>query len=304
LIVKSPSILENYKDKAMKKVILPCLLMLSLAFGCLGRQRAPLFIKQVGIKVNKWGFVQERLSSLPKDSWILHQFGYSYGELVKADVIGDAAPEVMRVVVNRKGLIGARTSLEIFDGDGQLLNTIQPIGYLSFLLAANLDEDPKQELILFNYPSPTSPSRQTIQIVEPNGKVINSWDCDFQGSFDVIDWVGSPHLLSIEKDAFGVLTVEGNQVARLLAPQAHYFRKIRGKQLSNGSLVILVSGSGYRPFAMVCVFNAQQELVFQDVISGHANGLLTAPDAPNSFLIAYGNEYIQYSSEKFKNPSR
>lgn len=262
--------------------------------GCLGMQKVPRFIRDTGVKTNQWQISKEHLESLPKGSWTLLDLGYS-SDAVKVDVMGNSDLEVLRSVVHRKGLVGTKTALQIWSGQGKLLRTIPAAGYLTFFQAANIDDDQKKELILYNYPSPLG---KTIEIFKADGTLLYSWDSSLQGYFDVVDWNGSPHILSIEENAFAILSMDGVLVSRLAAPQAQYFRQIRGKQLSNGSLAILVSGDGYRPYHMVCIFDDRQELVFQEVVPGHAIGLLTAPDQPGKILISQGKDYYKYSSEQ------
>ena len=266
-------------------------------FGCLGVEKTPVFISSVNIKINKWGYHQKALPVLPNGFWSRSEIGYAYldsdGRLaIQADVSGNEEMEVLRAVTGRKGAFGVTSSLQIWDAAGNQLKSIQPSGYLTFLRAFNVDKDPKQELILYSYPNQNRGG--TIEIVKADGTILNIWDNHFQGYFDVIDWRGAPHILSIEQNAFVILTLKGERVVRLDAPHAHYFRWITGKRLYDGTLIVLVSGSGYRPYSMICGYDTEHQLIFQEVSAGHANGLLVAPEYPDQFFVSHGKNYMSY----------
>lgn len=262
-----------------------------LLTSCLGTQKIPATIRETGIKINQHSITKERLNSLPDGLWAQQDMGH-FEEKISADVLGNHEPEILVPVTRRKGLLGTTSELQIYDLKENLLKTLPAAGYLSFFQAVNLDDEPKKELVFYNYPSPLG---KDIEIFKASGLPLQSWPSPFKGFFDIIDWEGAPHLISLVEDAFVVFNLEGVEIARLKVTNAHYFRHIRAKFLANGDLVVLISGSGYRPYHMICVFSSNLELIYQEIGTGHAQGLLTASDKPNEFLVWQDRKYLKYA---------
>ena len=260
-------------------------------FSCLGMQKTPAFISEVGVKTNGASIEKSSLSNLPEGDWQRLDFQDPVANGLRADVLGDAAPEDLRFEVHRDGLVGAKTSLLIRDSQGTLSNTIHPAGYLTFFQTANADEDPQNEIVMYSYPSPAG---QSMEVVNGDGSVLYRWETRTEGRFDVIAWEGAPCILTPERDSFAITALDGHPIDRLQAPFAHRFSRIVGRRLAGGMLVVLVSGSGYTNYHMVCVFDAYSKLVYQEVGAGHPSGLLFSEKKPDEFLVSYGKAFFRY----------
>jgi len=203
-----------------------------------------------------------------------------------ADVMADEAKEILVQAGRGKGLL-------IYSSAGELLEQVESTGYLTAFGTADVEGGPKEEIIFYVYPNESGGG--TFQIVQARGEVIREWDSAAVGDFEVVPWAGeAPKLLMIRKDAFVLDSTDGELVAEFPAPHASYFRSVTSSRLSGSGPVFLASGSGYRPHHMLCMFDDDGELLYQEVGSGRAYSLFVPEPAESELFVAIENKVWRY----------
>lgn len=213
--------------------------------------------------------------------------GYS-SEFFVADLLGDAAPEVLVETPRGRGLV-------IYALDGRRLRSYDAGAYISGLAPVDVDRDPRAEIALYLYPVE---GRGAFQILDPEGGLHASWPAPAVGGFDVVELAdGGPGFLILVDDGLEIEAVGGRVVETLEAPGAGRFRTAESRVLPDGRRFTLASGAGDLDSHMIVIHGAPNgspdggsRLLYRRVDSGRARALHSAPAAGGNVVIYLGIE--------------
>lgn len=201
-----------------------------------------------------------------------------------ADVTADDAGEVVVAPSGAK-------HIEIYDARGELLRSPRSPFYVTSVETFDFDENGKEEIVVSVYPD--SSGKSTFYFLDGSGELLREWGYEIVSDFDVSRTDEGPVLVTEQDGSYRILSPEGHELERLRAPLAEYFADLVARPW-RGGWVIVASGSGYRPYHMVSVFDASGELVYQETEEGWSRDL-EIPDAQGTeFFVAVGSHLYRY----------
>jgi hypothetical protein len=246
--------------------------LLSTALAC--GSRPP----QIGIRLNQLAMTKTRVGDSPQDVATLQR-------PYEADVLGDETPEVIAALDDGRGI-------EIRDRSGTGLARIPTTDYLTDFGAVPDPASGKHNLVLYLYPNATNGG--TFRIVTAGQREVAAWEENPPpGRFAVAAWRTAPALFYLQNDTLIVRSAAGQPLARLEAPDGRHFQRLHVRNVSGGRTVVLASGSGYTPYHMVCVYDEDGRLLFQDVADEHAFELASRAD-DSTFVVVTRSSRWEY----------
>jgi hypothetical protein len=241
---------------------------------------------RVGITVNQISVSKVRLGNSPADLAMRQVALSSPWARVQADVLGDAAPEVLSPLPGGRGL-------EIRNQAGTRLGMVETAEYLTDFSTVPSWTSDKQNFVLYTYPN--TERGGTFRVLAPDQQELATWTVmPAPGRFTVAAWKGTTALFYTHGDSIEVRAPTGEGLMRLPAAEGHLFQSIRVATLSEDRLVVLLSGDGYTPYHMVCVYDLAGQLLFQEIADEHAFELEAEPNA-SSFVVFARSSRWEYT---------
>ena len=207
----------------------------------------------------------------------------SYQRFTRADVTGDSAEEILVEIDRGRGV-------EIRSQDQRIIDRVLTTEHLTDLGAIAQKDSAKENLVLYTYPNATRGGTFTVMSVDRTE--IGRWEVHPPPSrFDVGTWQGEPAVFYFQGAALVIRSSVGEVMARLQAPLAEKFSRIFVASGYGGRTIVLASGSGYTPYHMVCIYDADGSLAFQLIESEHAFRLEADESRPEFFVYARSDKW-------------
>jgi hypothetical protein len=200
------------------------------------------------------------------------------------DLLPDPGEEILAQAEDGHGL-------RLYDRSGALRQRISTSHYLTAFRALSSTAEEHARIVLYTYP--TEDRKGRFQVVEPDGQVISEWQDQAIGDFNLGE-ARRPGVRFLFEDTLMTKDLTGNLVSELPVPHGSYFREVHTARWGADLQVLLASGSGYRPYSMVCVYRGS-DLVFQEVREGRSYALLVPDPAGPDFFVGAGAEIWRYS---------
>lgn len=240
------------------------LLTAGVAIGC-GETPA-----RVGVLLNAVGLQKTDAGRSPTD---LPSRGYlpsSYVRVKHADVAGDSDEETLVELELGKGI-------KIEDSRGGRLGDLPTDEYLTDFGAVPASRPGKKDVVIYTYPNRDRGG--TFRVVTPDRTEIARWvETIPPARFDAGIWKGQAALFYLVGNSLVVRSPRGDMLSTLSAPDGAVFQQVHIGNTRQDRTVLVASGSGYTPYHMVCVYEADGRLVFQEVGREHAFDLEVARD--------------------------
>ncbi len=119
-----------------------------------------------------------------------------------------------------------------------------------------------------------------VQVRYVDGKVVGQWTENPSNRFSVLSFPGeAPGLWSAVDDAIVRRTVTGEVAETHGAPGVGGYRYLYGASLPDRRRLFLASGGGDKWGSMICVFDRDGRLEYQQTLAGRSWALLSLPDA-------------------------
>jgi hypothetical protein len=207
--------------------------------------------------------------------------------IAKADLLGDEDIEV--VVELPKGL-----GVAISDSNGRTIREIRTPQYLTYFGVVESPQGGAKNLVLYTYPNANRGG--TFQVLTPDNVTVARWEETPPPShFDSARWQNETALFYLRRDEVIVRSLKGAMVARLPAPSGVAFQQVHVANMAGGRTVLIASGNGYTPFHMVCVYESDGRLIFQEIGREHAFGIET-PQDPFAFTVLTRSRKWRYAT--------
>ena len=189
---------------------------------------------------------------------------------------------------------GRGKGVHLYDHGGTYLRNILSGGYLTSFRTLPRPELNREDLIFYNYPH--GKKRGYFQIASLDGTLLDGWECKPGWSgFNFMTFEGQTAIVGNPEQAFVCVDLKGKTVAEFDAPHADYFRYVYATPLTEEYRVFLASGSGYRPYHMICVYDAGKNLIYQEINHGHARALRVPDSSRPEFFVAVENRIRRYA---------
>jgi hypothetical protein len=202
------------------------------------------------------------------------------------DVASDPGHEILVEMERGQGLA-------VFSRDGARLATIRAQGYLTAFHVAREAGAARDHVVLYTYPNEDRGG--TFQVLTGDGTSLAAWRMGPISDFAVVRAeTGEARLLYPQEDRLVLSSLRGQALAELNAPGVSFFARFAA-QLSNGGLVVLGSGSGYRPYHALWIYDRTSRLRAMAVRKGHAYGFLVDALEDASILVGSESAVWRYS---------
>lgn len=240
---------------------------------------------RLGVVLDEVGMSRSRMGPAPPDVFDRNYLPGTTTRVKKADVLGDGAPELLVEMTRGEGV-------EIRNQSGVLIKAVRTPEYLTdfgFVAAAG---EAKARLVLYTYPNASKGGTFTVmnEALEP----IATWEENPPpGRFGVGEWAGQPALFYLQNDTLVVRSSSGAKLQELPAPEGRMFRDVFVQALGKERTAVVVSGSGYTAYHMVCVYDGAR-LVFAEVETEHAYGVEPVA-AESGFVVTTRESRWRYS---------
>jgi hypothetical protein len=247
----------------------------------------------LGVRLDEVGMSRSRIGPAPADVASRPFLPNSSTRVIQADVLGDEKPELLVEAPGGSGV-------EIRDQSGALIKMVTTPEYLTDFGAVPEAGAKKQRLVLYTYPNKQKGG--TFRVLDGAFEQVATWDeLPPPGRFGVWEWGGQPALFYLQGDALVVRSSSGARLQELRVPEGHMFRDVFVRTLADGRTAIVLSGSGYTPYHMVCVYEGTR-LILQDVEDEHAFGLQSTDGGSglgsgfkSGFVVTTRNSRWQYA---------
>lgn len=204
----------------------------------------------------------------------------------RGDVLGDGRDEV---IVVRPDLSG----VEIRDESGSVRARLAARYFVTAVGTVPSPSAGKRNIALYLYPDERRGG--TFRIVTAENREVATWqEFPAPGLFTVSSWHGRPALLYLQHDTLVARGIDGAPLARLPAPEGRTFRDVYVTPLADGRTAAIGSGNGYTPYHMVCVYDADGRLVFQEINREHAFGV-RSEDSGRAFIVTARSREWRYT---------
>ena len=252
-------------------------LTLLLLVGSAGCGEKPV---RIGVLLNDAGLTKSKIGDSPPDLPsrglnLTHRDAVTgrhaeWRRVKEADVIGDERTELLVELPDGGGI-------SVVDEQGSHPFRLSTDHYLTDFGSIVASRAPKKDIVFYLYPN--AERGATFRVTTPDGSEVASWKEERPTShFDSGIWKGTPALFYLSGDNLTVRSATGQLLTTLPAPGGQKFREVTVRELFNGYSVLLASGSGYTAFNMVCVYDPDTKLAFQEVAEEHAFALDTVAD--------------------------
>jgi hypothetical protein len=201
---------------------------------------------------------------------------------VFANVVGD---EEVEIVVQQQA------SLLVYDRRGQLLRTIVTGDYVTDMWPVEADGRGVSELLVYQYHSRKKGT--TLVVLAADGSRLGAWHEDAANRYSVCAWPSpSPQVIAARDDVFTVRALTGEVLKRYVVTGAGSFRYVDTGELAGG-FRLLLAHTGSCPSRLL-VFDADDRLVYDEVIGEYATLLAPGPGSP-VFYVATGGAIRKYA---------
>lgn len=209
-----------------------------------------------------------------------------YARFAVGDVLPSSGREILVEMERGQGL-------EIYSRNGARLKTIPAQGYLTAFQVARQPGSSRDQIVTYTYPHEDRSG--IFHILSGDGATLAEWRIGAISDFGVLyGETDEPQLLYPRDDRLVLSSLRGQELSALNAPGADSFKRFSAQPLSGG-LVVLGSGSGYRPYHGLWFYDRMRRLRAMAAHEGHAYSLLV--DAEDSSILVGGEGAIwRYSA--------
>jgi hypothetical protein len=199
--------------------------------------------------------------------------------------------------------LGRGRGLAVYGHDGARLTTIRTEGYLTAFHLARQAGDGRDRIVVYTYPNEDRGG--TFQVLTGEGTSLAEWRIGAISDFGVVRAeTGEAELLYPREDRLVRSSLRGQVLAELSAPGASFFARFSA-QPSSAGLVVLGSGSGYRPHHALWLYDRASRLRAMATGKGHAYGLLVDAMDDSSILVgAEGAVWRYWAQSATSSPRR
>jgi hypothetical protein len=206
----------------------------------------------------------------------------------QADVLGD--DRLDEIWVARDG-----HAVEIRDGTSSQVTSIPSPEYVTDVGALPATGGEKSDLVLYTYPKPGGGG--TFRVVTADRRERARWDATPPpGGFAVGVWRAAAAVFYFQDDALVAHASDGRLLIRASTKGARPFRVIRSVSLPSERVVVLASGDGYTPYHMVCIYDPDGRLRYQEFRDEHAFDLEREPKG-DAFVVTTRSGRWEYASK-------
>jgi hypothetical protein len=196
-----------------------------------------------------------------------------------ADLFGDDELERLEELPDGAGI-------DIRSASGSLLKTVRTTAYLTdfgAVAAGGGAGSGKEQLVLYTYPNKDKGG--TFSVRNEALEEVATWnESPPPGRFAAGHWHRQPAVFYLQEDALVVRSPDGTALEKIVVPEGRLFRDVFVQAGGDERMVLVVSGSGYTPYHMVCVYDGTR-LIYQEV----GRGLVRTVDpigAEPGFIVA------------------
>lgn len=240
---------------------------------------------RLGVLRDEVGISRSRVGASPRDVFERDYLPGTTTRVKTADVVGDGAPELLVEGTRGEGI-------EVRNQSGVLIKAVRTPDYLTDFGAVAAATGTGSVLVLYAYPNAAKTG--TFTVFDRSLAATARWEeGPPPGRFASGEWARQPALFFLQKDTIVIRSASGTKLQDLPAPDGRMFRDIFVQPLGNGRTAIVVSGSGYTPYHMVCVYDGAR-LVFADVEMDHAYGVERDGGGPG-FVVTTRENRWRYS---------
>lgn len=211
------------------------------------------------------------------------RFGYRIPEV--ANVTGGPNPEEI--------LVPGRMDVRIHDFNGTLLGRVAASRYASEKTVVQADDDPEYELAFVA--THLADARVEVEIYDADGTFINRWASPDGGWLAHVPALDERLLWGITAEGFAAWSADGHRRLLYPAADAHRLRYVLGAR-TDDHVVLVASGDGYTDRSLLCIFDNDQRLVYQEVFETRVYALTN--DTPSSVLIGVGDAVLRYRTAR------
>lgn len=208
--------------------------------------------------------------------------GSGYEFPLFADVTGNSDIDV---------LVPQDRGIRVLSLEGRPLTSVANPRYTSIKTIVQADEDAPYEMAFVGTSLREGPI--DVRIVNTDGSLISEWSDNEGGWLSFVPQVDDTKLWGITSEGFTAWNAYGERVETFPAPGADYLRVVTGTRFK-GHTVLIGSGGGYTSVSLLCVFDEQNRLVYQEVFPSRTYAVFAEPDDAD-FYVGVGYDVIRYS---------
>ena len=199
-----------------------------------------------------------------------------------ASVIAGPEPEL---------LLPDKLDVRIFDLKGVLLGTVSSPSYATIKTVVQADDDVEYEIAFVK----TSLRKGPIEalVMNADGSVISEWSDGEGGWLSFVPELDDTKLWGITSEGFTAWNTQGKRVTTFPAPDADYLRFVIGTRFK-GHTALIGSGGGYSNLSLLCVFDDERRLVYQEVFPFRTYAIFADPNG-SDFFVGVGYDVVRYS---------
>ena len=130
-------------------------------------------------------------------------------------------------------------------------------------------------------------------IMDANGSTVSEWRDTEGGWLSFVPELGDRTLWGITSDGFTAWDASGKRVRVFPAADVDYLRYVIGTRFK-GHTALIASGGGYSNLSVLCVFDDERHLVFQEVYPSRTYAVFARPGA-DDFWVGVDDRVVRYS---------
>ncbi|MDQ3070247.1 MAG: hypothetical protein M3R55_11030 [Acidobacteriota bacterium] len=199
-----------------------------------------------------------------------------------ANVIGDSANEMIL-----PGALDAR----IISLEGALLGRVSIPTYASIKTVVQADDDPEYEIAFVKTSLRAGPIEAVI--MNSDGSRISQWRDTEGGWLSFVPELGPRTLWGLTREGFTAWDARGTRVRNFPAADVDYLRYVIGATFE-GHTALVASGGANSNVSVLCVFDNQRRLVFQEVYPSRTYAIFAPPDGDH-FYVGADDRVVRYS---------
>jgi len=255
----------------MRREISVAVLSLSLA-TCGARP------EKLGVLIRTLDVTKVRVAAAPAGIVTQDRWPGTNERFTRADVLGDSRPESLLIT-------NVYQSIDIRDSSGRWLRRIDRGGSITDVGGVP-GGDGKDDILI--------DERGAFTVVDAEGRPRAHWQEPHDpGRFAVAPWKGRPTVFYLLDDSVVLRSPRGELIGYLAAPQAHLFGRPYVAAVGSRTVVV-ATGNGYTPYHMICVYEPDGTLAFQEMDDELA--FAVAPDpAPGAFTVTTRTTVWRYT---------
>jgi hypothetical protein len=208
--------------------------------------------------------------------------GSDYEFPVFADVTGSSDVELL--VPHDRGI-------RVLSVEGNPLAAVASPRYMNIKTVVQADADAQYEIALVDASLREGPI--DVMILNADGSVISEWSDDDGGWLSFVPDADDTALWGITSEGFTAWNAQGKRVTTFPAPGADYLRFVIGTKFK-GHTALIGSGGGYSNMSLLCVFDDERRLVYQEVFPSRTYAISADPNG-SDFLVGLGYDVVRYS---------